>query len=131
MFEKDCPRMTHTILVVSSEAIKEHSLIWDLLRADYQVRYAASDSSALKIAVVETPSAILLTQDSDNVQEICSSIRRIAPSVPLFVIGREGNVDIRVKFFQADADDYIREPFSSDELIARIRSAVRRSNNAP
>jgi len=120
--------MVETILLVGSEGINAHSLVWDLLKADYQVRYAASDSSAIRIVDIETPSAVLLTEESDKVKEICSSIRSIAPTLPLLVIGRERDLDITVKFFQADADDYILEPFDSAELIARIRSAVRRSS---
>ena len=120
--------MVETILLVGSEGINAHSLVWDLLKADYQVRYAASDSSAIRIVDIETPSAVLLTEESDKVKEICSSIRSIAPTLPLLVIGRERDMDIKVKFFQADADDYILEPFDSAELIARIRSAVRRSS---
>ena len=123
--------MAETILVVASKRINAHSVIWDLLKADYQVRHAASDSGAIRIVVNERPSAVLVTQESDKVQEICSSIRRVAPTIPLLVIGREGEMDIRVKFFQADVDDYILEPFDSAELIARIRSAIRRSNKAP
>jgi DNA-binding response OmpR family regulator len=120
--------MVETILLVGSEGINAHSLVWDLLKADYQVRYAASDSSAIRIVDIETPSAVLLTEESDKVKEICSSIRSIAPTLPLLVIGRERDKDIKVKFLQADADDYILEPFDSAELIARIRSAVRRSS---
>jgi DNA-binding response OmpR family regulator len=106
-------------------------VIWDLLKADYQVRYAASDSSAVRIVASETPSAVLLTQESDKAQKSCSSIRRVAPAIPILVIGREDDTSIRVELFQAEADDYILEPFNSAELIARIRAAVRRSKKAP
>jgi hypothetical protein len=42
--------MTETILVVGSKPIDEKTVIWDLLKADYQVRYTASVSSAIRIA---------------------------------------------------------------------------------
>jgi DNA-binding response OmpR family regulator len=102
-------------------------VIWHLLKADYQVRYAASNSSAISIISTETPSAVLLTQQTDKVQEICLLIRRVAPRMPLLVIGREDDTAVRAKLFQADADDYILEPLDSAELVARIRAAVRRS----
>jgi DNA-binding response OmpR family regulator len=123
--------MAETILVVGSKPTSGQSVIWDLLNADYQVRYAASDSSAVRIVASETPSAVLLTQESNKAQKSCSSIRRVAPAMPILVIGREDDTSIRVKLFQAEADDYILEPFNSAELIARIRSAVRRSKKAP
>jgi DNA-binding response OmpR family regulator len=119
--------MADTILMVGSKLIEQQSVIWSLLKADYQVRYASSDSSAIRIIVTERPSAVLLSLDLVKPQESCFLIRRVAPATPLFVIGREGDTAIRVNLFQADADDYIREPFDSIELIARIRSAVRRS----
>jgi len=118
--------MTETILVVGSERIDQQLVIWSLLKADYQVRYARSDSNAIRIIATETPSAVLLSLEHDNIQEICFSIRRVAPAIPLLVIGRENDTAIKVDLFRADADDYVRVPFDSTELIARIRSAVRR-----
>ena len=118
--------MADTILMVGSKLIEQQSVIWSLLKADYQIRYANNDSNAINIIATERPSAVVLSLESNKSQEICLSIRRVAPATPLFVIGREGAA-IRLGLFQADADDYIREPFDSIELIARIRSAVRRS----
>jgi DNA-binding response OmpR family regulator len=119
--------MAETILVVGSASIDQQSVIWQLLKADYQVRYAASNSSAIGIISAETPSAVLLTHQPDKAQEMCFLIRRVAPAMPLLVIGREDDTAIRAKLFQAEADDYVLEPFDSAELVARIRSAVRRS----
>src|ERR1700685_2282848 len=118
--------MAETILVVGSNGINEHSVIWNLLKGDYQVGYA-HDSCTLSIVAIEMPSVVLLTQESVKAQEICSSIRRVAPTMPILVIGRERDMDVQVKLFQADAD-YPLEPFDTAELIARIRSAVRRSH---
>jgi PleD family two-component response regulator len=123
---RDLP-MTETILVVGSASADQQSVIWHLLKADYQVRYAASNSSAIRIISTETPSAVLLTQQPAKAQEICFLIRRVAPAIPVLVIGREDDATIKAKLFQADVDDYVLEPLDSAELVARIRSAVRRS----
>lgn len=119
--------MADTILVVGSKPIEQQSVIWTLLKADYQVRYAGSESIAIGIIAAERPSAVLLGLESNKSREICFLIRRVAPATPLLLIGREDDTTTRVGLFQADADDYVREPFDSTELIARIRSAVRRS----
>jgi DNA-binding response OmpR family regulator len=119
--------MAETILVIGSAPTGQQSVIWHLLKADFQVRYAASNSNAIGIISAEPPSAVLLTQQPDKAQEMCFLIRRVAPAMPLLVIGRVDDTTIRAKFFQADADDYVLEPFDSAELVARIRSAVRRS----
>ena len=119
--------MSETVLVVGSNPLDRQLVIQPLLKGDYQVRYAASDSGAIRIISRETPNAVLLIQEPDNgAQEICSLIRKAAPAMPLLVIGRAGT-DAKVKLFQADADDYIIEPFDSAELLARVRSAIRRS----
>jgi DNA-binding response OmpR family regulator len=122
--------MAETILVVGSRPIDQQSVIWSLLIADYQVRYAASDSSAIGIITTETPSAVLLSLEPDKALEICFLIRRVAPATPVLVIGREDDPAISVRLFQADADDYVLEPFDSAELVARIRSAVCRSKKS-
>jgi DNA-binding response OmpR family regulator len=119
--------MAETILVVGSAPLDQHPVIWHLLKADYRVRYATSNSSAIRIISTEAPSAVLLTLEPDKAQEICPLIRRVAPALPLLVIGRENDTAITAKLFEADADGYVLEPFDSAELIARIGSAVRRS----
>jgi hypothetical protein len=63
--------MAETILVVGSASIDQQSVIWQLLKADYQVRYAASNSIAIGIISAEMPSAVLLSQQSDKAQEMC------------------------------------------------------------
>jgi DNA-binding response OmpR family regulator len=119
--------MADTILVVGSKPIDQQSVIWCLLKADYQVRYAGNDCNAIRIVTTEAPSAVVLSLEPDKAKEMCFLIRSITPSTLLVVIGCEDDTTIIVGLFQADADDYVREPFDSTELIARIRSAVRRS----
>jgi DNA-binding response OmpR family regulator len=129
VLEGDLP-MAETILVIGSASIDQQSVIWHLLKADYQVRYAASNSSAVRIISTETPSVILLADEFGEAQAICSLVRRATPATPLLMIGRENDAAIRAKLFQADADDYVVEPFDSAELIARIGAAVRRSKKS-
>ena len=119
--------MADTILVVGSKPIDQQSVIWSLLEADYQVRHARSNSNAIRIITTDTPCAVLLILEPDNALAICFLIRRVAPAIPLLVIGREDDTAIKVALLQADADDYVLDPFDSIELVARIRSAVRRS----
>lgn len=87
VLERDLP-MAETILVVGSASIDQQSVIWHLLKADYWVRYAASNSSAVRIISTETPSVILLADESGEAQAICSLIRRATPATSLLVIGQ-------------------------------------------
>ena len=119
--------MADTILMVGSKLIEQQSVIWSLLKADYQIRYANNDSNAINIITTERPSAVVLSLEPNKSQEICLSIRRVAPATPLFVIGRERDTAIRLSLFQADADDYFREPFDSIEHFSGSTARRRRS----
>jgi hypothetical protein len=58
--------MADTISVVDSQPIDQQSVIWTLLEADYQVRYARSNSNAIRIIATETPCAVLRSLDSSG-----------------------------------------------------------------
>jgi two-component system KDP operon response regulator KdpE len=59
--------------------------------------------------------------------EACTEIRRIAPGLSILVLSVRDSQDDKVQALEAGADDYITKPFHISELIARLRSAVRRA----
>jgi two-component system KDP operon response regulator KdpE len=59
--------------------------------------------------------------------ETCSEIRRIAPGLSILVLSVRDSQDDKVQALEAGADDYVTKPFHISELVARLRSAVRRS----
>ncbi len=67
--------------------------------------------------------------------DACAEMRRLAPGLSILVLSVRDSQDDKVKALDAGADDYITKPFHISELVARIRSAVRRTrlfgNNTP
>jgi two-component system KDP operon response regulator KdpE len=59
--------------------------------------------------------------------ETCRAIRRLAPRLPILMLTVRDNPDDKIDALDAGADDYVTKPFHVGELMARVRSAVRRS----
>jgi DNA-binding response OmpR family regulator len=58
---------------------------------------------------------------------VCAEVRRRLPELPILMLTAKGQVDDRVAGLDAGADDYLVKPFSSRELLARVRALLRRS----
>jgi len=94
----------------------------------YQVLKASSGETALKVFDDENPELILLDimmPDMDG-YTVCQNIREFSP-VPIIMVTAKGNDEEKVKGLDAGADDYITKPFSSKELVARVRAVLRRA----
>ncbi|MEO0849013.1 MAG: response regulator transcription factor, partial [Cyanobacteria bacterium J06648_1] len=61
--------------------------------------------------------------------EICRRLRQTANSVPIIFLTAQDEISERVNGLDAGANDYLTKPFSIDELLARVRSALRRARN--
>jgi len=103
-----------------------------LLRArGYEVSTAMSGTAGLEAVQRATPDVILLDlglPDIDGV-EVCRIIRDGALT-PIIVLSARGAEAEKVKALDAGADDYMTKPFGTDELLARLRVALRRSEPA-
>ncbi len=64
---------------------------------------------------------------SERVCEICSTLRGVAPELPLIIVG-PNDVGAKVKLFRLGCDDYVVEPVDQREFLARINSWVRRQS---
>jgi two-component system KDP operon response regulator KdpE len=115
------------LLLVDDEVAIQRAL-GPLLRArGYDVVAAETGAAALALFAERTPALIVLDlglPDIDGV-EICRRIRA-ASQVPIIVLSaREGEPD-KVRALDNGADDYVTKPFGPEELLARIRVALRR-----
>jgi len=90
------------------------------------VQTATDGRSAIEVAAAEPPDVIVLDlglPDFDRV-EVCARIREWS-AVPITVLSAGGADDRKVAALDAGADDYITKPFSTPELLARVRVALR------
>ncbi len=118
--------MPGKILVVDDDAAIRRLLRNTLVRADYIVIDAADARSALRPAAVEQPRAILLDlglPDRDGLG-IIPLLRAQNDAVILVVSAREA-VEEKVAALDLGAEDYVTKPFDTDELLARLRVALR------
>ena len=119
------------ILVVDDEPQILRALRKSLTINQFDVRTAADGESALDLLRDWTPDLIItdLSMPLMNGLELCRAIRRVS-EVPIIVLSVKGEEKIKIQALDTGADDYITKPFSIDELLARIRAALRRAPSA-
>ncbi|NLT65485.1 MAG: response regulator transcription factor [Acidobacteria bacterium] len=120
------------ILFVDDEPQIRRVMRAALSRAGYLVVDAGNAGEALLRLRQETPHLILLDlnlPDAGGV-ETCRTIREIS-EVPIIVLSVRNSERDKVRALDAGADDYVTKPFSMDELLARIRAAMRRIPTSP
>jgi two-component system KDP operon response regulator KdpE len=115
------------ILVVDDEPQILRALQTNLRGAGYEVTTAASVEQALAEAAMRPPDAIildLLLPDGTGT-DMCRELRRWS-DVPVIVLSAIGDESEKVAALDAGADDYVTKPFGIDEVLARLRAALRR-----
>jgi two-component system KDP operon response regulator KdpE len=93
----------------------------------YEVSSAMTGRGALEAADRDKPDLIILDlglPDMDGI-EVCEGLRQFS-GVPILVLSARGAERDKVRALDAGADDYVTKPFGADELLARIRAALRR-----
>ena len=116
------------ILLVEDEASIASFVSMYLKNAGYTVRTAATGADALAQVVTETPDLIvldLMLPDIDGV-EICRRIRQRSDLPILMLTARDEDVD-KIIGLEVGADDYLTKPFNPRELVARVKSILRRA----
>lgn len=118
----------HEILLIEDERNICNFIVTTLKSNDYKVNYALNASSGLSLAAAGCPDLILLDlglPDMDGI-DVIHNIRNWS-IVPIIVISARTQEKEKVDALDAGADDYITKPFGTSELMARIRTALRRS----
>src|SRR5690349_12830780 len=115
------------VLVVDDEPQILRALQTSLRGAGYDVDTAATGEQALTAAAVRPPDAVILDlvlpdrRGTDVSREL-----RAWSTVPIIVLSVVGDEQEKVAALDAGADDYVTKPFGVDELLARLRAALRR-----
>ena len=116
------------ILVVDDESAIRRALRPPLLELGFQVAEASRGEEALQLLRSATFDAVLLDVNMPGVGgiETLRRIRSFAPRLPILMLTVRDQEEEKVEALDLGADDYVTKPFSTRELIARIRAAVRR-----
>jgi two-component system, OmpR family, KDP operon response regulator KdpE len=118
------------VLVVDDEPHIVRGLRVILRKAGYQVEAAETKQEALDALSVRPPDAMVLDlvlPDGSGV-DVCADARRWT-DLPIIVLSAVGDEGEKVRALDAGADDYVTKPFGVDELLARLRAALRRRGN--
>jgi len=117
-----------SVLVVEDEPSIASFVALYLKNAGYSVRTAATGGDALSQAASDPPSLIvldLMLPDVDGI-EVCRRIRASSDVPILMLTARDEDVD-KIIGLEVGADDYLTKPFNPRELVARVKSILRRS----
>ncbi|AMJ40240.1 response regulator [Anaerotignum propionicum] len=115
------------ILIVEDDSAVRNLISTTMETQDYKYHTAASGGEALIAAVSQNPDVVLLDlglPDMDGV-EIIKKIRSWS-NMPIIVISARAEDQDKIEALDAGADDYLTKPFSVEELLARLRVALRR-----
>ncbi len=124
--------MTERILVVEDEANIASFVAAYLEKAGFAVERAATGAEAIAKAESTDPALILLDLNLPDIDglEVCRSVRAKSQVPILMLTARDDDVD-KIVGLEVGADDYLTKPFNPRELVARIRSILRRATQVP
>ncbi|MCX4706579.1 response regulator [Streptomyces sp. NBC_01352] len=120
------------VLVVEDDPQLVRALVINMQARQYGVDAAPDGATALRLAAARQPDVVLLDlglPDMDGT-DVIKALRGWT-KVPILVLSARRASDEKIAALDAGADDYITKPFSMDELLARLRAAVRRTATVP
>ena len=114
------------ILIVEDEPPIRRLLRTTLAAHDYRVLEAGTGGEAMSALRHHRPDLVLLDLGLPDIDglELVGRIRAVGP-VPIVVLSSRGDETAKVTALDSGADDYVTKPFGADELMARIRAALR------
>ena len=119
------------ILVVDDEPQITRVLKTALSSRGYAIRTASDGDEAVQVMKEWSPDLVITDLRMPNMDglALCRHVRTKS-AVPLIVLSVKGEEKIKVEALDAGADDYVTKPFNMNELLARVRAALRRVSAA-
>jgi DNA-binding response OmpR family regulator len=118
------------ILLVEDEVPLARFIELELSAEGYQISVAHDGIAGLTLARESTPDLAILDWMLPGLSglELCRRLRATGNKIPIILLTAKDEVSDRVAGLDAGADDYVLKPFSIEELLARIRAHLRRTN---
>jgi DNA-binding response OmpR family regulator len=120
------------ILVVEDDRAVQKALRRLFEGEGFEVDVAGSGAEGLQMFRAAPPSALVLDLSLPGVpgQDVCREISQAAPNLPIIILSARTEVMDKVLLLELGAHDYVTKPFSPRELLARVRTAMRRRGAA-
>lgn len=121
--------MSDYILIVEDDNEINQMLSTLLQNEDYTTQSSYSGTEALLYLEKQTPQAVILDLMLPGMtgEELLQKIKERDPALPVIVASAREDVQTRVELLRAGADDYVVKPFDTEELLARLEVALRKS----
>lgn len=120
---------TPKILLIGEEYDSLMLVNFHLQQAGHQVLLAWNGNQALDYLYRESPRMVIIDRsmsDAGNL-DLCRQLREVDENMGIAVLNSHNSEDLRVKSFEAGADDYILKPFNARELVLRVNALLRRA----
>jgi DNA-binding response OmpR family regulator len=116
------------VLIIEDELPMRTALADVLTGEGYRVITAADGEEGLRRAIAEKPDLLLLDVMMPRLDgyAVCAELRRLSNPVPILMLTAKGQIEDRITGLDCGADDYLVKPFSTEELLARMRAILRR-----
>lgn len=126
------PFLAQRILVIAENRTLQRTLQRLLSSEGYEVEIVADDLVGLEMLRTSRPSALILDlkYPASLAWELCREIAQSAPDVPLVILSTNSDVVDKILLLEIGADDCMALPFQPRELVARLRSLIRRAAGA-
>ena len=131
--EEPQPASSERILVIEDDRGVQKALKRLFEGEGFTVDIASNGATGLEMFRAATPSIVVLDLRLPGMpgQDICREITQAAPSLPIIILSARTDVMDKVLLLELGAHDYVTKPFSPRELLARVRTAMRRSARGP
>jgi len=123
------PATSERILVIEDDRAVQKALKRLFEAEGFTVDIAGNGASGLEMFRAAAPSVLVLDLSLPGTpgQDVCREISQAAPSLPIIILSAKTEVMDKVLLLELGAHDYVTKPFSPRELLARVRTAMRRS----
>ena len=127
------PSNPERILVIEDDRAVQKALKRLFEGEGFAVDIAGNGAAGLELFRAAAPSVLVLDLSLPGTpgQDVCREISQAAPSLPIIVLSARTEVMDKVLLLELGAHDYVTKPFSPRELLARVRTAMRRSTRIP
>jgi len=123
------PAGSERILVIEDDRAVQKALTRLFEAEGFAVDVAGNGAASLEMFRAAAPSVLVLDLSLPGTpgQDVCREISQAAPSLPIIILSAKTEVMDKVLLLELGAHDYVTKPFSPRELLARVRTAMRRS----